>query len=237
MAPELSSGAPRETESQRQRGRQRQRQTDRERYRDTERERETDGEKKTETERESQTRRNYMHESVTLVSKQRQNFKVIMIIPHTQNCLLITSLMYFVTDGLQIYFFKSRNHLLKSSFFHVAEFGSCRNCEFYFENRLDVHSVWLCVTACARGRACARGTVGVCECVLVRGRAKKTCTGVGSGVTPALFKTTCQRGIRPGLLRWRPRSSVGFLPPRSSLGFHCCLNSESEDFFLQGGKL
>lgn len=25
--------------------------------------------------------------------------------------------------------------------FHVAEIGSCRNCEFYFENRPGVHSV------------------------------------------------------------------------------------------------
>lgn len=83
---------------------------------------------------------------------------------------------------------------------------------------------------------------GVCECVLVRGRAKRTCRGVESGVIPALFKTTCQHGIRPGLLRWRPRSSVsaaGLLPPprsHTSLGFHCCFNSESEDF-LQGRKL
>lgn len=113
---------------------------------------------------------------------------------------------------------------------------------FYFENQHCVHSVWLCVTAYAQGRVCAQGTVGVCECVLVRGRAKKTCRGVESGVIPALFKTTCQHGIRPGPLRWRPRSSVsavGLLPPprpRSSLGFHCSFNSESEDF-LQGRKL
>lgn len=44
---------------------------------------------------------------------------------------------------------------------------------------------------------CARGTVGVCECVLARARAKKTYRGVESGVIPALFKTTCQHGIRP----------------------------------------
>lgn len=34
---------------------------------------------------------------------------------------------------------------------------------------------------------CALGAVSVCECVLARARAKKTCRGVESGVIPALF--------------------------------------------------
>lgn len=85
----------------------------------------------------------------------------------------------------------------------------------------------------------AQGTVGVCECVLVRGRAKKTCRGVESGVIPALFKTTCQHGIRPGLLRWRPRSSASAVGLTASAAAAqlpgiplLFLNRISEDFFF-----
>lgn len=85
---------------------------------------------------------------------------------------------------------------------------------------------------------CARGTVGVCECVLARARAKKTYRGVESGVIPALFKTTCQHGIRPGLLHWSPRlslSAVGLQPPRRSRwDFTAGLNRDRETFHKEG---
>lgn len=91
---------------------------------------------------------------------------------------------------------------------------------------------------CTPGRVCARGTVGVCECVLARARAKKTYRGVESGVIPALFKTTCQHGIRPGLLHWSPRSSlsaVGLQPPRRSRwDFTAGLNRDRETFHKEG---
>lgn len=85
---------------------------------------------------------------------------------------------------------------------------------------------------------CARGTVGVCECVLARARAKKTYRGVESGVIPALFKTTCQHGIRPGPLHRRARSSPsagGFHPPRPPRwDFTAGLNRDRETFHREG---
>lgn len=87
-----------------------------------------------------------------------------------------------------------------------------------------------------------RGTVGVCECVLARARAKKTYRGVESGVIPALFKTTCQHGIRPGLLHWSPRSSlsaVGLQPARRTHNtahwdFTAVLNRDQKTFIKEG---
>lgn len=85
--------------------------------------------------------------------------------------------------------------------------------------------------ACVR-----RGTVGA------RARAKKTYRGVESGVIPALFKTTCQHGIRPGLLHWSPRSSlsaVGLQPARRTHNtahwdFTAGLNRDQKTFIKEG---
>lgn len=68
-------------------------------------------------------------------------------------------------------------------------------------------------------------------------RPKRACRGVESGVIPALFKTTSQHGIRPGVWHWSPRpsllyprvSAAGSVPPpqrHRSSGSQCC-----EDLF------
>lgn len=73
-------------------------------------------------------------------------------------------------------------------------------------------------------------------CVVVR---KRLARGVESGVIPAPFKTTCQHGIRPGLLRWRPRSSASAVGLTASAAAAqlpgiplLFLNRISEDFFF-----
>lgn len=66
----------------------------------------------------------------------------------------------------------------------------------------------------------------VCLCV----RPDGTCRGVESGVIPALFKTTSQHGIRPGVWHQSGRSSL--LYPGTLKRSSCIPHSErsSRDF-------
>ena len=89
-------------------------------------------------------------------------------------------------SSLQIYYFENLSLMSLVSFF-CNDSGVCR-------------SVCVPVTLCV--------CVSVCECVCARARPKGTCRGVESEVILALFKTTSQRRVRPGVWHWSPRPSL-----------------------------